>query len=512
MNWPNAGNKPPPRRSNPRSRDRDVLWKRAAKCIHFAAAPAPHRAKPLLSAENKSRQIVTEQKLPIREKVGYALGDTAANFIFQTMVMFQLAFYTDTFGITAAAAGTLLIVVRFWDAIFDPIMCIVADRTNTRWGKFRPWILWTAVPFGIMGFLTFLTPDLSPAGRLVYAYVTYIVLMMVYSANNLPYSALSGVMTGNLAERTSLSSYRFVFAMLAQLIIQGLALPMVHHFGQGNSAKGYQFTMGIFSAVAVVLFFITFANTRERIQPAPDQESSLKKHFGDLLRNGPWLAMFILTVILFITLSMRGSVVLYYFKYYVRDESLFSWFNVLGTTSTIVGIFFSKSLAMRFGKRNVFIGGLAGTTFFTAAFLFLPPRATTVIIGTEMLRQFLYGFTIPLLWAMMADVADYSEWKNHRRATGIIFSAIVFGLKAGLGFGGAITGYILTFYGYVPNAEQSPHSLDGMRYAMSIFPAITFGLCVVCLFFYGINQQAEVQITDELAERRKKITSVTPSH
>jgi sugar (glycoside-pentoside-hexuronide) transporter len=446
------------------------------------------------------------EKLPVKEKVGYALGDTAANLIFQTMVMFQLAFYTDTFGITAAAAGTLLVVVRVWDAIFDPMMGIVADKTKTRWGKFRPWILWTAVPFGIMGFLAFVTPDFTAGGKLVYAYVTYIVLMMVYSANNLPYSALSGVMTGDLGERTSLSSYRFVFAMLAQLIIQGLALPMVSYFGQGNSALGYRYTMAIFSSLAVILFFITFSTTKERIQPDPAQKATLKQHFGDLTRNGPWLAMFALTLILFITLAMRGSVVFYYFRYYLHSDnyaSLFSIFNVLGTTSTIIGIFFSKGLAMRFGKRNVFIGGLSGTTLFTALFVFLPPTAVTLIFATEMARQFVYGFTIPLLWAMMADVADYSEWKNRRRATGIIFSAIVFALKAGLGFGGAITGFVLSLYGYVPNAEQSESALKGIVLTMSIFPAITFGLCVVCLFFYSINKQAEIQITTELTERRK---------
>jgi sugar (glycoside-pentoside-hexuronide) transporter len=448
--------------------------------------------------------VAQSAKLSVKEKIGYALGDTAANFIFQTMVMFQLVFYTDTFGITAAAAGTLLVVVRVWDAIFDPIMGVVADRTKTRWGKFRPWILWTAVPFGIMGFLTFVTPDFSSTGKLLYAYATYIVLMMVYSANNLPYSALSGVMTGDLGERTSLSSYRFVFAMLAQLVIQGLALPMVNYFGQGSSAHGYQVTMGIFSSLAVILFFITFATTRERIQPAPDQKASTRQHFADLLKNGPWMAMFILTLVLFITLAMRGSVVLYYFKYYVRDESLFSLFNVLGTSATIIGIFFSKSLAVRYGKRNVFIGGLSLTTVFTALFVLLPPDATGLMFAMEMLRQFVYGFTIPLLWAMMADVADYSEWKNRRRATGIVFSAIVFALKAGLGFGGAITGYVLSLYGYVPNVAQTADALNGIRLTMSVFPAVTFGVCVVCLFFYRINKQAEIQITDELAERRKK--------
>jgi GPH family glycoside/pentoside/hexuronide:cation symporter len=443
------------------------------------------------------------ERLSVTEKIGYGLGDTAANFIFQTMVMFQLAFYTDTFGVTAAAAGTLLVVVRVFDAVFDPIMGAIADRTDTRWGKFRPWVLWTAVPFGILGYLSFVTPALDPSAKLAYAYITYIGLMAVYSANNLPYSALSGVMTGDLGERTSLSSYRFVCAMTAQLIIQGLALPMVHYFGQGDSARGYQFTMGIFSALAVVLFLITFATTRERIRPAPDQTASTRQHFADLADNRPWRAMFVVTFVLFITLAMRGSVVLYYFKYYVGNEGLFSWFNVLGTLATIVGIFFSKGLALRYGKRNVFIGGLAGTAVFTLAFLGLAPVSVIWMFAAEILRQFVYGFTIPLLWAMMADVADFSEWRTHRRATAIVFSAIVFALKAGLGFGGAITGYVLAFYGYLPNVEQPAAALDGIRYTMSVFPAIGFAICALCLFFYEIDKAAEVRITDDLRERRR---------
>jgi sugar (glycoside-pentoside-hexuronide) transporter len=442
----------------------------------------------------------------VKEKIGYGIGDAAANFIFQTMVIFQLAFYTDTFGISAAAAGTLFLVVRVFDAVFDPLMGVVADRTNTRWGKFRPWVLWTAVPFGVMGYLTFSTPDLSPQGKLAWAYLTYIVLMMVYSANNLPYSALSGVMTGDVAERTSLSQYRFVCAMLSQLVIQGLALPMVKKFGAGNDAHGYQVTMGIFSVLAVFFFVITFATTKERIHPAPDQKTSIRQDFADLTRNGPWLAMFVLTVFLFITLSLRGGVVLYYFKYYVRREDLFSIFNVLGTGATIVGVLLSKSLALRLGKRTLFIYGLLLTVVFTAAFVALPPTAVTLIVATEMLRQFFYGFTIPLLWAMMADVADYSEWKTHRRATAIVFSAIVFGLKAGLGVGGAIGGYVLSAYGYVPNAEQTARALEGIRLNMSLFPALGFALCVVCLLFYRIDRRAELEMADELEARRQKFT------
>lgn len=451
---------------------------------------------------------LAHERLSVREKVGYGIGDAAANFIFQTMIIFQLAFYTDTFGITAAAAGTLFLVVRVFDAAFDPLMGVVADRTNTRWGKFRPWILWTAVPFGIMGFLAFTTPDLSPSGKLAYAYVTYILLMMVYSANNLPYSALSGVMTGDVVQRTSLSSYRMVFAMASQLVIQGLALPMVKQFGGGNDALGYKVTMGIFSALAVVFFIITFATTRERVRPDPAQKSSIRQDFADLLGNGPWKAMFALTVILFVTLALRGGVMVYFFKYYVGREDMFSLFNVIGTGATIIGVLLSKAVAERIGKRRLFVLGLLGTVLFTAAFIVLPAGNLPLIITTEALRQFAYGFTIPLLWAMMADVADFSEWKNRRRATAVIFSAIIFGLKAGLGIGGAIGGYLLDAYGYVPNAVQSEHALLGIRLTASIYPAIAFLLCAVCLWFYRIDKSLELEMSRELTERR---TAFMPS-
>ena len=443
------------------------------------------------------------EKLSVREKVGYGIGDAAANFIFQTMLVFQLAFYTDTFGITAAAAGTLFLVVRVFDAIFDPIMGVVADRTNTRWGKFRPWVLWTAVPFGIMGFLTFATPNFGAQGKLMYAYITYILLMMVYSANNLPYSALSGVITGDLGERTSLSSYRFVFAMSAAFVIQGLALPMVNYFGQGDSAKGYQWTMGIFSALAIVFFVITFLTTKERVLPDPSQKSTIRQDFADLAKNGPWIAMFFLTIFIFITLAMRGGVMLYYFKYYLGREDLFSIFNVFGLGATIVGVIGSTSLARKYGKRDVFIVGLSATVVLTALFFLIPRTAIKAAFALEMVRQLAYGFTIPLLWAMMADVADYSEWKNKRRATAIVFSAIVFGLKAGLGFGGAIGGWVLAVYGYVPNVEQTERALQGIRLTASLFPAVTFLISVVCLVFYRIDKHQEIQITNELTERRK---------
>ncbi len=467
------------------------------------------------------------QKLSVREKVGYSLGDSAANFIFQTMMILQMSFYTDTFGISAAQTGWLLLVARVWDAFFDPVMGVVADRTNSRWGKFRPWILWTAVPFGIMGFLAFSTPNLTASGKLIYAYVTYIVLMTVYSANNLPYSALSGVITGDMAERTSLSSYRFTFAMLAAMAIQGLALPMVEYFGKGNNALGYQWTMGIFSVLAILFFFITFSTTRERVKPDPAQKTSIGQDIQDLLNNGPWIAMFLLTIFIFITLALRGGNMIYFFKYYVHADAMinflqsirlapesqdidavsgrmFSVFNICGLITTLIGIGFSKSLALKYGKRNVFIVGLALTTLCWGFFIVLGPDAVLGAVILQALSQLAYGVTIPLLWAMMGDVADYSEWKNGRRATGMVFAAIVFGLKAGLGFGGAIGGWVLSHYGYVANVQQTERALYGIRLTSSIYPAIPFIVGVVILFFYSINKKLEFQIQDELIERRKQ--------
>jgi GPH family glycoside/pentoside/hexuronide:cation symporter len=466
-------------------------------------------------------------KLPVREKLGYSLGDSAANFIFQTMVILQLNFYTDTFGITAAAAGTLLLVARVWDAIFDPMMGAIADRTNTRWGKFRPWILWTALPFGVMAFLAFSTPGFGATGKLIYAYITYIFLMMIYSANNLPYSALSGVMTGDMVERTSLSSYRFVFAMLAQFVVNGLALPMVAYFGKGDSALGYKFTIGIFGILAMVFFLVTFTSTRERIKPPPQQKTPLKQDFADLFRNGPWIAMFFVTLLVFIHLSMRGGVLLYFFKYYLSEDSMltllekvglsgrladrdlagtaFSLFNVLGTVAMIIGILPSKMLAKRYGKRNVYIGGLAATTIINMFFMAVGPESVVVSFIIQIMYGLAYGVTIPLLWAMMADVADYSEWKNRRRATGIVFSAVVFGLKAGLGLGGALGGYVLAMFGYVPNVAQSATAIVGIRMTISIFPAIAFIGALIALAFYKIDKKMEYTLQDELAERRKSL-------
>jgi Na+/melibiose symporter-like transporter len=483
------------------------------------------------------------QKLSFAEKAGYSLGDGAANFVFMTMILFQLNFYTDTLGISAAAAGTLLLVGRLWDAFFDPMMGVMADRTSTRWGKFRPWVLWTAVPWGVAMVLAYTNPGLGVTGNLVWACLTNVLLMTLYSANNTPYSAMSGVMTGDVNERTSLSSFRFVAAMLAQLIVGGFTLPLVAKFGQGNNAKGWQMTMGLWAMVCMVLFLITFLSTRERILPDPKQKSDPKRDFGALLNNGPWIAMFILTLAHFSMLAMRGGTLFYYFQYYVNQDRLFDLLQSLGLTGahgnyilnafglivdarrsnvssvgfsllnmssqfvTVLGVLCSTALSRRFGKKAVAITGFSVTTVFMAAFVLLPAESVGTIFAMEYIRALTYAPTIPLIWAMFADVADYSEWNTGRRTTGVIFATILFGLKTGLSLGGFAAGWLLSGYGYKPNAVQTPQALQGIRMTISIYPAILFLIVIACLVCYKIGKRLNLQIQDELAERRSKFAA-----
>jgi Na+/melibiose symporter-like transporter len=727
------------------------------------------------------------QKLSVVEKVGYSLGDCAANFIFQTVMMFLMFFYTDVMGISPVIAGMIFLVTRIFDAVNDPMMGAISDRTNTRWGKFRPWVLGSAVPFGVIGILMFTNPDLSAWGKIIYAFVTYNLMMMIYTVNNVPYCALTGVLTGNNAERTSLTSYRFMLAMIASFVVQSFSIPLVNYlgvdnksivqatvqadqltiaprkaglariiiqasdgkgnvtkkefftkvtkpvpesptvktaladlvlekgFGQhdvdlaavfhpgeygpvtyaaivqnegvvkakvdgsqlkltevgvgvtnimvtaqdrlkctantqfslavntpGNSlpkvknqlaidvekgfgtentnlndlfadddgdslvysvkttngvistsiegsrltlgeimagedrlvvtasdakggeaslvipvivratsnmaptlvkslptetissdatptsvklsdyfkdpdkdnitysasvinqSKGYQRTMMIFCSLAVIFFVITFITTKERVRPDPKQKTSLKQDVSDLIHNSAWISLFFLTVFIFIYLSLRGAVTLYYFTYYVGRADLFSLFNMLGMGVTLAAILLAKPLSMRFGKRNTFMVCLFLTAVFATAYLFVPPNAIVLIFVLQVLVSGCYAPTIPTLWAMMADVADYTEWKTGRRATGITFSATTFGLKMGLSLGGATAGWLLAYFGYIANQEQTEFALKGIRMMMSIIPAVPFFLGVAMLFMYRINKSTELQMTTELIERRKQ--------
>jgi len=481
-------------------------------------------------------------QIGVLEKIGYSLGDLAANLIFQTLMTFLSFFYTDVFKIPAGTASVIIFSGGMIGAFFNPIMGIIADRTSTRWGKFRPWILWTAVPFGIMAILAFSTPNFGSGGKIAYALITYILLVICYSANNLPYASLSGVLTGDMSERNSISSYRFVAVMIAQFIVQGLLLPLVLILGDGDKTKGFENTITLFAVMGVIFFIITFLTTKERVVASSQQKSSIKDDLRDLSKNKPWIAMLVLTVFIFITLSLKGGMYVYYFQNYLDKNELtmflenigfngfitgvnnllvnmglhgfvwpkdaptsgFSLFNAGGIIMMIVGITFSKTLADRFGKRDVF-----GTSLFVSAlcllmFYFYAPQSIALVFMTQLAHGFFYGISTPLLWAMIADVADYSEWKNNRRATAIIFSAMIFGLKAGLSIGGALVAGILATYGYDEHlAIQNPETINGIKLALSVLPTLTFCVSVACLFFYEINKSKEVQIQEALTIRRK---------
>ncbi len=445
------------------------------------------------------------QTLTFGEKFGYSLGDLAANFIFQAMLALQLDFYTHTFGLTAAQAGTLFLVVGLGVAFLIPVMGMIADRTSTRWGKFRPWLLWTALPFGVIGVLTFTTPNISPAGKIIYAWTTYILLRVIYTVNNVPYASITAVMTSDPDERTSISSYRQIAANSAGFIIASLAIPMVRFFGHGDDARGYQLTMGLLSALSVIFFVIAFFCTKERIQPDPQQRTSLTQDLSDLFRNRPWIVLFLATLFYFAAIVVRGNVMLPYFRFVANNVDLFAWFNGFGLASLLIGVALSTTVARRVGKRPLFIASMVVSGIFNMALFVIPPQATAVIIATEVLRQFAFGLSGPIIWAMMGDVADYGEWKTGRRASGTVTSAVVFALWAGLALGGAIAGWLFSFYGFVSGAQvQTAHAQSGILLTASIYAGLAFFAAGVCMFFYPVSREVSRKIADELEARRIK--------
>ena len=309
------------------------------------------------------------EKLSFTEKTGYALGDMAANFVFQALLALQLDFYTHTFGLSAAQAGTLFLVVGLGVACLNPVMGVIADRTSTRMGKFRPWLLWTSLPFGVICVLTFTTPNISPTAKIIYAWTTYILLRVIYTMNNVPYATLNAVMTSDPDERNSISTYRQVAANSAGFIVASLAIPMVRFFGHGNDALGYQLTMGLLSILSIIFFIIAFLTTKERIQPDPQQKSDLGQDLSDLFKNRPWVVLFLATLFYFAAIVIRGNVMLPYCRYVAGNLSLFSWLNGFGLAALIAGVTCSTAISKRVGKRHLFIASMILTGIFAAALL-----------------------------------------------------------------------------------------------------------------------------------------------
>lgn len=725
----------------------------------------------------------TNHMLTVKEKIGYGLGDTASNLYFQMYINFLLFYYTDVFGIPAAVTGTLFLLSRFWDAVNDPMMGIIADRTNTRWGKFRPYLIWIMVPLAVVGVLMFTTPDLDMRGKILYAYITYTLMMMAYTAINIPYSALLGVLSPDSKQRTSASTYRFVLAFAGAFIVQGATLPLVNYLGnedQGfslandklviqevnNSAsriiieasdgtnttsneflvkinrtgeqppsvdnplndmileegfgsrdidfstvfsdldgsdlayevsssnadvvlasisgtkltlqekaigsadidlaavdgnigrksskfkvsvfakgnyppvritalqdtsfnistdeekislnrlfndpdgdalnytvtssnlaainaeidnenlvlqlqesgisqivltafdnkggmaadsfyvkaysdqndppaiyhkvqnielaegfkeytvniagvfadldgdklsytvrkvdvsKGFQYTLIVFGFLACILFYLTFISTKERVHPPKDQQTSLKNDLRDLVHNRPWMILLFMGIFTLGYVIIRIGTIIYYFKYYIGDEILTSLFMVTGTLGVIVGVALTDVLSRKLGKKKLYLYVMGLSSLLTMLFYFIPKEQIAMIFVVHILISLVMAPQAPLLWAMYADTADYSEWKNGRRATGLIFSAATFAQKFGMALGGGIAGWLLAMFNFQPNIQQSIETLTGIRLMMSFIPAIGSALAMGFAFFYELDDNKMVEIEKDLAARK----------
>ncbi|MBR5326021.1 MAG: MFS transporter [Prevotella sp.] len=471
-------------------------------------------------------KIHTSQKVSLKEKLGYSMGDAAANLVFQMMVIFQLKFYTDVFGLDGAVAGSILMIGSISAIIIDPTVGILSDRTRTRWGKFRPWVIWTAIPFCVFYILAFYNPGIYDKELVaVYATISYILLMTAYSFNNIPYTSLGGVMTSDIKERTSITTIRFVAVTIAQFVVQGLTLPLVDHFGKGNLQQGWLSTITLYACIAFCLFLVTFFMSKERIQPPSTQKVNIRADIKDTFSDVSWNSMALLTFCIFVTLAMWGSAMNFYFQYNVDQKSLYDFlshfinidqedaysvgFSVFNMTSAVIQfvgmICLSRYLANKYGKKKTFMVCLSLTAFFTAMFYIPSPTDVSLVFVLNILKSLAYAPTVPLLWAMIADVADHVEYENHRRATGFCFSGIVLTLKLGLGFGGAIAGIIISMFGYVSGNEsvQNESAMEGIRMVSSIVPALLFVVGVVALNFYPITKEYNESMQAELAMRRR---------
>lgn len=437
--------------------------------------------------------------LKVKEKIAYGLGDTASNIIFQTVMMFLLIFYTDVVGLSPAIVGTLFLGVRLIDAITDPLMGAFADKTRTASGQFRPFLLWLAIPFGIISVITFISPDYSDNGKIIYASITYILLMLAYTAINIPYSALGGVLSDDPKERVSIQSYRFVCGMGGGLIVAALTLPLVNFFGEGDTAKGYQLTITAMSIFGVVLFLMCYAGTKERVVQPPVQDSSFKNNLKILWKNDQWRILCIAGLFLLTGQVLRATLAVYYVKYYLLQEELITAFMTLGMIGSILGCSLSQQVAKRMCKIKAYIS----LQLIAASICIFSYWVNSSQVILAFIMFFLWSFFLqmatPLLWAKIVDTIDYGYWKTGVRNNGMVFSSVVFFIKLGVAFGGAIAGWLLAYYGYQAEVEQTESTKHGLLLSFTVFPAMGSILVAWVMTKYTLTNKKIDKITEEIA-------------
>jgi glycoside/pentoside/hexuronide:cation symporter, GPH family len=458
-----------------------------------------------------------KQVLSFREKIAYGFGDLASVLYWQTFMLYFTFFYTDVFLLPASVAATMFLVVRLFDGVNDPLMGMIADRTNTRWGKFRPWLLWLCVPFAISGVLAFTVPDFGTTGKIVWAYATFALIMVLYTAINIPYTALLGVISPNSQERTTVASFKFIFAFAAGIIVSATLLPMTKWLGGDNPAQGWQFTFIIYGIAAVVFFLIAFKGTRERVVPIKEQQSSVRRDLRELITNKPWLILLATTITFILMFAVRGSVTAHYFRYFVGSQELSLWFlsdrtysfealvsayNTVGQISSLLGVVMVMWIAKVLGKKRTFVTFFIVAIVSTGGIYLLREDQLGLLYFLQIIGSLTGGPLSVLLWAMYADTADYNEWIRGRRATGLVFSASTMSQKFGWAMGAFIALTLMSGVGFEPNVVQTPQSLHGLLLLFSVIPA-GFGLLSLLIYLnYPLNDDKVAVMTAELQSRR----------
>ena len=443
--------------------------------------------------------------LSIKEKIGYGMGDAGCNMIGGAIMLFLSYFYTDVFGLAPALVGVLLLSVRVLDAVTDPIMGAIADRTRSRWGRFRPWLLWVSLPYVLFAVLMFTTPDWSYESKVIYAFVTYFLMSLAYTAINIPYCSLGGVITNDPGERVSCQSYRFVMVGIATLILSLSLLPLAEWFGGEDKARGYQMAMGVMAMIGLCMFLFCFATVRERIKPAVPSNDQLKADLKDVWRNDQWVRILLLTLCNVCPGFIRMAATMYYVIWVMQQSTSFATlFISLGVVGMMIGSTLAKVLTDRWCKLKVFFWTNIVLAIFSSGFYFLDPQATVLIVVMYFLLNIFHQIPSPLHWSLMADVDDYGEWKTGKRITGISFSGNLFFLKVGLAVAGAMVGFLLSWYGYDAGAkQQSASAINGIMLLFTVIPGIGYLITAGVVRLMKVDRQLMQTIQIDLAKRRE---------
>lgn len=483
----------------------------------FSGLQSNHNKTPARRQRNTGPEMA-KQNLTVREKFGFGLGDTGSNIVYQAVINILLFFYTDVYGIGAAAAGTLMLVVRVFDAVTDPMMGALADRTRSKHGRYRPWMLWIAIPYGVLAVTAFITPDVDMGTKLVYAYISYALLMTAYTAINVPYSALGGVMTSDSEERGNLQTWRFAMAMVGGFLVASSVFPLAKLLGGGDSPEnfrlGFPYAMTVMAVIAVLCFLFCFRFTKEHVQPDPDQPK--RKPMDDLvamLKNSQWAIIALATLIIMTRGAMQGASKPYFVNYYLITDHMPAWLAwFMGSSSSRLSAFLSMTMLAGFAgavcanmlgrswcKVSVMKMALVGTIAMSVLLFLIPRDAVLAALLIVMLSNFFHMMFVPMLFSTVPDTVDYGVRTTGMGAMAMFCGGHLFVLKLGNAFGGFFVGHMLAWFGYQPNVEQTDRALMGIMAAFAGSSIVAALLVLVCLQFYRLKRGWQGHLAPEAA-------------